>query len=223
MTIHRTLLLGLLCAGVAQPLLADDSAGTWLVKVGINRITPHVKSGDLSAPSYPGTQIDVGSSARPILTVGYNFTDNVTAEFFAGLPYKHDITGEGAIQGVGTIATVKQISPTLMGQYHFFDPGTLFRPYVGIGATYVRNYGEQGTNVLTALTNPGGSATTLHIDNGWGTSLQAGLAVKVHGNWFLDAGVIKTYFKTTAHLSTGQHIDADLDPIALNLSAGYHF
>ena len=219
----HTLSLCLLCASAAQPLFAADSAGPWQLKVGINRIDPKVNSGDLTAPSFPGTKIDVGAANAPIVTLGYAFTDNFTVEGFAGLPYKHDITGQGAIHGVGKIGSVKQISPTVIGQYHFFHPDTRFRPYLGIGATYTRAYGEEGTSVLTALTNPGGAPTRVTIDNGWGTSLQGGLAVRVYGNWYVDLSVIKTYISTTAHLSTGQSIHAKLDPIATNFSIGYHF
>ena len=47
-------------AGAAQAQVA----GTWSVRLGATHISPQVKSGDLSAPSFPGTKVDVGSASR---------------------------------------------------------------------------------------------------------------------------------------------------------------
>ena len=70
-----------------------QSAGTWMAKVGVNKITPHVDSGDVSAPALPGTKADVKSDTKPILTFAYMITDNISAEMILGVPYKHDLIG----------------------------------------------------------------------------------------------------------------------------------
>jgi len=200
-----------------------QSAGTWMVKGGINNIDPQVKSGDLSAPSVPGTKVDVKSATSAIFTATYMMTDNCSVEFYAGLPYKHDIVGDGAIKGVGKIGSVKQVSPTLFGQYRFMPASSAFRPYVGLGLTYAHFYGEEGSGTLTALTNPGGPPTKLSASSAFGISPQAGLSFKVSDRWFVDAAVIKTYIKNTTTLSTGQKIDTKLDPLSTNVSVGYRF
>jgi outer membrane protein len=41
--------------------------------------------------------------------------------------------------------------------------------------------------------------------------------------WFADLSVIKTFIKNTTHLSTGQSIDAKLDPLSVGLTVGYRF
>jgi outer membrane protein len=41
--------------------------------------------------------------------------------------------------------------------------------------------------------------------------------------WFVDASVVKTYLKTTSHLSTGQSIDHRLDPLSASVSLGYRY
>jgi outer membrane protein len=206
----------------AAPAMAQD-AGTMMVKLGYNQIVPQVSSGDLSAPSMPGTQIDVKEAGAPVLTLTYMYTKDVSFEFFAGLPYEHDIMGDGAIKGVGKIGIVKQVSPTLFAQYRFLEKESRFRPYVGLGLTYVYNYGEEGSSTLTALTNPGGDPTLLEIDDAWGISPQIGATFKIDRKWYVDFSVIKTFVKTTAHLSTGQSIEAKLDPMAYNLGVGYRF
>lgn len=209
--------------GLASAPVMAQEAGSMLVKFGYNQIVPQVSSGDLSAPSLPGTKIDVKEAGAPILTLTYMATPNWSFEFYAGLPYEHEIVGDGAIKGVGKIASVKQVSPTLFAQYRFLGQESTFRPYVGLGLTYGYFYGEEGSGTLTALTNPGGDATLLEIDDAWGFSPQLGASVKIDRNWFIDFAVIKTFIKTTSHLSTGQSIEAKLDPMSYNLSVGYRF
>ncbi|MEG2964015.1 MAG: OmpW family outer membrane protein, partial [Janthinobacterium sp.] len=67
-----------------------QSAGTWMVKAGVNKITPHVDSGDISAPALPGTKANVEADTKPILSFAYMLTDNISAEMILGVPYKHD-------------------------------------------------------------------------------------------------------------------------------------
>lgn len=217
----KTLALAALVIGSSTAFA--QSAGTWMVKLGANQIAPQVTSDDLSAPSLPNSKVDVKSNTTAILTAAYMLTDNVSIEFFAGLPYKHDVVGDGALSGVGKLGTIKQVSPTLFAQYRFLEATAPLRPYVGAGLTYAHFYGEEGSGTLTALTNPGGPPTTMSVDSAFGTSFQLGLTYQFNEHWFVDGSVIKTYLKTTTSLSTGQSIDTKLDPISTNLSVGYRF
>ena len=200
-----------------------QSAGTWFAKGGINNIAPHVKSGDLSAPSIPGTKIDVKSATAAIFTLGYMLSDEVSFEFYAGLPYKHEVVGDGSIKGVGKLGTIKQVSPTLFAQYRFLEADAAFRPYLGLGLTYGYFYGGEGSGTLTSLTNPGGSPTRLSASSAFGLSPQLGATLVLGERWFLDASVIKTFIKNKSTLSTGQTINIKLDPVSTNLSLGYRF
>lgn len=208
-----------LAAGGAQA----QSAGTWMVKAGVNNIAPQVKSGDLSAPSLPGTRIDVTEKTSVILTATYMLTDAWSVEAFAGLPYKHDIVGDGAIAGAGKIGSLKQVSPTVFVQYRFMAPTAQFRPYVGVGPTRGHFYGEEGTGVLTALTAPGGKPTRLDVKDAWGTSVQVGGSFALAGRWYADLMLVKTFIKTDATLSTGQTISTKLDPVSMGIAVGYRF
>jgi len=200
-----------------------QAAGQWLFKAGWNKITPQVDSGDLSAPSPPGSKVDVKSASALILTGTYMITDNFSAEFLAGLPYKHDIVGDGAISGVGKIGSVHQISPTLMAQWRFLEPEAMFRPYVGLGVTYAVFYDTEGSGTLTAITNPGGPPTTISGDHAFGGTGELGMTFKVNEQWFIDAAVMKTYITTNTSLSTGQTIEVKQNPVIFNISVGYRF
>jgi outer membrane protein len=200
-----------------------QSAGNWSISLGANNIAPKVKSGDLSAPSLPGTKIDVKDASAGFVTFTYMLTDQVALQTFLGGPYKHDIVGAGAIDGVGKIGEVRQVSPTVIAQYRFLEADAALRPYVGLGVTYAYFFKEKGSGTLTALTNPGGAPTRVDADNAWGVSPQLGVVYAFNQRWFADLSVIKTYIKNTTHLSTGQSIDAKLDPLSVGLTVGYRF
>jgi outer membrane protein len=200
-----------------------QSAGQWTAKVGINKITPKVESGDVSAPALPHSQADVESDTRPILTFGYGITDNISAELCLGVPYKHNIVGAGSIAGTGKLGSVEALPPTALVQYRFFEPSAMFRPYVGAGITYAYFQKATGSGQLTAVTNPGGPPTTFKIDNKVAGAVQLGVTVNVNEKWFVDAAFIKTFLKTRVNFSTGQTQDMTLDPQAVSIGIGYKF
>ena len=206
-------------AGAAQAQVA----GEILVKVGWNKIMPKVKSDDLTAPSLPGSKIDIKSASALFATVTYMITDDISVEALGGLPYKHDIVGAGAVAGVGKIGSIHQVSPTVLLQYRFLAADAPLRPYVGVGPTFAKFYGSKGSAALTAVTNPGGPPTTIGGDTEWGTTLEAGANYKIDKHWFIDATILKTFISTKATLSTGQSTSAKLNPIAINASVGYTF
>lgn len=91
------ILLSAAIALTASMAACAQSAGSWAVKAGINRITPKVDSGDMSAPALPGTKADVKSDTQAIIAASYMFTDNLSAEFHLGIPYTHVLDGDGSI------------------------------------------------------------------------------------------------------------------------------
>jgi outer membrane protein len=216
-------LLALAAAMTAASAASAQTAGTWLGTLGVNKITPKVDSGDISAPALPHTKADVESDTKPRFTIGYMYTDNISAELDLGVPYKHDLIGAGAIQGVGKVGTSEVLPPTAFIQYRFLQANSMFRPYVGLGLTYAKFQKEEGSGQLTALLNTGGPGATFKLDNKWAASYQLGGTVKINEKWFMDASVIKTKLKTKVYFSTGQTQDVRLDPLAVNVSVGYAF
>lgn len=206
-------------AGAAHAQVAGDL----MVQLGWDKIMPKVRSGDLSAPSLPGTKVDIKSASALFLTATYMITNDVSVEVLGGLPYKHDIVGAGAISGVGKIGSVHQLSPTVLLQYRFLAADAPLRPYVGAGPTFAKFYGAKGSATLTAATNPGGPPTGIRTESDWGGTLQAGANYKLDKRWYIDAAVLKTFISTKATLTTGQSATARLNPVAINASVGYVF
>ncbi|KQV90798.1 hypothetical protein ASD15_01625 [Massilia sp. Root351] len=216
-------MLALAAAMGAASGASAQAAGEWVVKAGINKITPKVKSGNVSAPALPESKADIGADTQPIFTIGRMLTDNISAELDLGLPYKHKIYGAGSLEGTGQLATSEVLPPTAFLQYRLFQPTATIRPYAGVGLTYAYFRKETGSGQLTALLNPGGPASTFTMKNKWAASVQLGATMAINAKWFADVNVVKTRLKTTASYSTGQTQEARLDPTAVAIMLGTHF
>jgi outer membrane protein len=201
-----------------------QSAGSIVVYGGAAQIKPEVQSGDLSAPSLVGTKIDVKKASQFVGGVTYYWTDSISIDVPIGPGFKHDVVGAGAIDGVGKIGDVHALPVTLLGQYRFGEAKSMVRPFVGAGLTYARFYKPKSTAVLSGIT--GGTPsnpTLLSMKSTAGPTLQLGVAVNLTPQISADLAFTKTFIKTTGHLSTGQSIDATLDPTAIRFGIGYAF
>lgn len=207
----------------AAPGALAQTAGQWIVKAGMGHIMPQVSSGDVSAPALPGTKADVSDDTKPVFAIGYSLTDHISVELDLGIPFKHELSGAGAIQGTGVLGTVRALPPTLFVQYRFLAPASTFRPYVGLGATYAYFARETGSGQLTAISDTGGPATTFNIKNKLAGTVQAGLSYNINARWFADICVTKSWLDTRVSFSSGQRQDMTLDPLAAFVTVGYRF
>ncbi|MBB3119703.1 OmpW/AlkL family protein [Pseudoduganella violacea] len=207
----------------AASTASAQSAGDWILKVGVNRITPKVESGNVSAPALPESKADVAADTKPIFNITRMLTDNISAELDLGVPYKHDLLAAGSIAGSGKLGTSEVLPPTALIQYRFFEPNARLRPYVGLGLTYAYFQKERGSAQLTALLNTGGPGTTFSLKSKFAASFQIGASLRIDDRWGADIGIIKTKLKTTASFSTGQTMEARLDPLAVSLGVTYKF
>ncbi len=213
-------LAGLFTAAAATA----QTAGTLLVRAGATQISPDVDSGELTAPALPGTRADIEPSARLSGGLTYMLTDHVSIDLPLGLPFKHRIVGDGTSAGVGKIGEVRALPMTVLGQYRFLGAKSAFRPYLGAGLSYARFYKARGTAALSAMS--GGTpanATTLSIGSKFAATVQIGASYAFDAHWFVDATVLRTFLKTRTTLSTGQTLDARIDPTTVALAVGYAF
>jgi outer membrane protein len=201
-----------------------QSAGSIVVYGGAAQISPQVESGDLTAPSLAGTKVDVKKASSFVGGITYYWTDNISIDLPIALPFKHDVIGAGAIDGVGKLGTVKSLPVTLLAQYRFGDASSTFRPFVGAGVTYGYFFKPKATAVLSGIT--GGTPTvptTLSMKSRLGTTLELGAAYNVTKDWSASLSFTKTFIKTTGSLSTGQTIETTLDPVSIKFGVGYRF
>ena len=212
--------IALACASLAHA----QTAGTWMVRAGATTIKPNVDSGDLSAPSLPGTKAGINSASQVSGGITYMYTDNLAVDLPLALPFKHDIVGAGAIEGAGKIADVKALPATVLAQWRFMSPKSAFRPFVGVGLTYAYFFGARGTPTLTALTggNPN-KPTTLSIGSKFAPTVQLGANLAIDRNWFVNGSYTYTPLTVTTTLSTGQTQESKINPGSISLSVGYQF
>ncbi|MDH0417912.1 OmpW/AlkL family protein [Delftia tsuruhatensis] len=201
-----------------------QSAGTWSVRLGATRIDPQTSSGWLSTPSFPDTRVDVKANSQLTGGVTYMVTNNWAIDVPMGLPFKHDFVGNGAISGTGKLGRTKVLPATVFAQYRFGEANSAFRPYLGLGVTYAKFFGERTTTSLNGLT--GGTLanpTTASVDSKWGLTPQIGFVYNFNERWFLDVAYYKSFLKTTAHLSSGQSVSLKLNPNVYAIGIGYRF
>jgi len=218
------LLLGALVALMSAGGAMAQSAGSIVVYGGGAQITPHVDSGDLTAPSLPGTKVDVKKASQVVGGVVYMWTDNIGIDLPIGPGYKHKVVGAGAIADVGKLGTVSALPVTLLAHYRFGEATSTVRPYLGAGVTYARFFKPISTASMSGIT--GGTPanpTLLTMKSTGGPTAIAGVVVNVTGNWSVDLAVTKTFLKTTGSLSTGQTIETTLDPTSVKFGIGYKF
>ena len=218
-----------LAAALGTGLLATtgasaQSAGSLMLRLGATQIKPNVTSGDLTAPSFAGTKVDIRSNTQLGGGLTYMLTDNFAIDVPLALPFKHDIVGAGAIAGVGKIGEVRAWPFTVLGQFRFFESTSPLRPYLGAGLTYAKFYKARSTAALSALT--GGTPanpTTLSVKSKLAATVQLGASFAFSERWFVDANVTRTFLKTRTTLSTGQTLDATLNPDSIGIAVGYLF
>ena len=85
-------------------LALAQKAGSFSASVGVTQISPSVNSGNLSAPSQPGSQIGITNNSQLTGAVNYMVTDNIAVQVPLSFGFKHDFTGAGTIAGVVKIA-----------------------------------------------------------------------------------------------------------------------
>ncbi len=208
---------------LATGCASAQKAGSMSLELGFTKLAPQVNSGDLSAPAFPSTKADVSSAAGLTGAANYMLSDNIALNVPLGLGFKHDISGASRAAGFGKIAEVHVLPITVLGQYRFGDASAKLRPYLGAGLTYARFYKEKGSAALTALTNPGGTPTTLSVGSKLAPSVQVGLVFDINDKWFVNAHYVKTFLKIHTTFSTGQTQDMKLNPNAFSAAVGYKF
>lgn len=210
----------LLCASAANA----QGAGTWMVRVGVTTITPHVVSGDLSEPIPPGAKTNILKRTELSGGIVRMMTDHLAIDIPLAMPFDHDVVGAGTIAGVGKIGMVRSLLATAFAKYRFLTPTSRLRPFLAAGPTVAALYNEKGSPTLTALT--GGTPenpTTFDVRSKLTATVAAGASWSLSTRMYAEAAFTRTWLKSRATLSTGPVVDARLNPTSLTFSAGYRF
>ncbi len=230
-TIKSALVAAALAIGLAAPAAAGDDNGNFMVRVlGAGIITQDELKSLRSVSGAPVTDLkaagfdaEVSDEVVPAATLTYFLSKNLSLELLCCFA-KHqvDLKAPPAFAGLsGAIADMWIFPPAVTLQYHFTGMGA-FKPYVGVGAQYIKFFNEKtASNTL--------QAQSVSFDDAFGLTIQAGIDVGLGNGWFLNADVKKTWLDTTVtwrnSAVTGGNIvaEVDVDPLIVSAGLGYRF
>jgi len=157
-----------------------------------------------------GLRAKASYDVMPTIGVSYFFTDNIAVEVIAGTT-NHTVRAKGP----STDIKVKEtwvLPPIVTLQYHF-APQARISPYVGAGVNYMLFYSGSDKNGFN-----------LHIDDGFGAALQAGVDIATHDRWTVNLDAKKVFFETDAvDRTSGIKSKVTLNPWVLSAGVGYRF
>ncbi len=206
----KSVLLSAMLLAVAGGVHAQK-AGDDIISAGIVNVNPNSSLGTLSTTGgFPGVAgafgVTTSAASASIasvntLTIGWlhMFTDNIAAELAIGVPPKLtvDVTTPkaAAIPHPGA-ATSTYMAPAVIAKYLFNKPGEQWRPYVGLGATYV-SFSNVTANLSDALVN-NLAGTSASLSSTWAPVYNAGVIYNINDRWSVNASVSYIPVSTTA-------------------------
>jgi len=202
----------LMALAIPQLALAHE-AGDFFMRAGSATVRPTEGSDNVLGMG----GFNVSNDTQLGLTFTYMATDNIGFELLAATPFRHKV-GLGA---TGNLATVRQLPPTLMAQYYFFDSNSKVRPYVGAGINYTTFYDAKFNQ-----TGKDAGLSDLSVKDSWGLAGQVGLDYQINRDWMLNASLwymdIDTEVKFKAN-GEQQNINTRIDPWVFFFGVGYRF
>lgn len=201
-TLAVSIALGLMSSSA----FAMHQAGDMFVRTGPIMVVPNTSTNNSALP------LEVNANTQLGLTGTYMITDNLGVELLAATPFTHKIKLKG-----DTIATTKQLPPTLYLQWYFLDKDSKARPYVGAGLNYTKFFGTK--EKIAPLTD-------LKLKQSWGPAVNAGVDIKLTDRVFFNTSMwyAKIKSKATFKLAgTYTEVDVKLDPMVFMMGVGYKF
>ena len=217
----KALLTIALLSALPTAVLANH-AGDILVRGGLTMAVPDSgKSDVLLGGEASGMTISVDDNTQIGLNLVYFFDTNWAIELLAATPFTHDVKLQDA-GGVETkLAEVSHLPPTLSALY-YFDTGTAFKPYVGVGLNYTIFFSEDFTPTYQEA-----KFSNLELDGSFGLSAQIGADYHINDKWHVNASVRYIDINSDASFDVdGASIGSasiDVDPMVYSIMLGYKF
>ena len=225
----------ILSALTLSPLALAYEEGDILVRGGLTNVNPDSgKSAILLGGSdATGSSISVDDNTQIGLNFVYFFDNNWAVEVLAATPFTHDVTlhdpsaALGGALGVPAglegvkLAEVTQLPPTVSALY-YFDAGSAFKPYVGVGLNYTIFFDESFEDAPKSL-----GLSNLELDGSFGLSVQVGADYELDENWSINASMRYIDIGSDASFDVGGssigEASVDVDPMVYSLMIGYKF
>lgn len=249
--------------GDPAPVASDDAEGRHMLSAGWLHIDTRPDSEPLHTTrlatgvttTEPGTSFDIDDGDTLGLTYTYAFSDHLSGQLVGGVPPVFHLSGRGSsalvgdLAGYGSLAKVRQWTPTALALYTFGEPRQAWRPYVGFGIAYTRFTDVQLDPALrqafvqAVQTRTAGAALDVGVkaeaDDAWDAVVTAGVEYRIRRHWYAIASVSYLPLSTKATVTTTVNRSAspalptgpftrseasmDIDPVVGFLGVGYRF
>lgn len=198
----------------AMPVIASaHQAGDFFVRAGSATVRPTEGSDNVLGMG----SFSVDNNTQLGLTFTWMATDNIGVELLAATPFRHRV----GLAATGNLAEVKQLPPTLMAQWYFFDSSSKARPYIGAGINYTTFYDADFNQ-----TGRDAGLSDLSVKNSWGLAGQVGLDYQIDPDWMLNMSLWYMDIDTEVKFKAGdeqQNIKTRIDPWVFFFGVGYRF
>jgi outer membrane protein len=181
-------------ATLTAPAFAQ-SKGDMTLGFGLGVVNPKSDNGTVA-----GGNVTVDTNTRPTITFEYFVHENIGIEVLAALPFKHDISINGA-----NIGSTKHLPPTVSLNYHIPTGGPL-TPFVGVGINYTKFFEER---------SPLGN---LKIEDSWGLAAHIGADYALSNKSALRMDLRYIDIKSDVYLNGAKVGRVEVDPLVVGIS-----
>jgi outer membrane protein len=185
------------------------------VKGGFIQYNTNSRTNGVTGIGIPaGADAKTGNAGTALLTIEAEVMPDVGVELVLGVPPKIKAYATGSVAFLGEVLSARNIAPTLLLNYHFFDKGDAFRPYIGLGVNYTK---------FVSVKTPYGWDVKLGDSTGWAAQIGADYALSKDWGLFASAGKAKVKSKLVASGATVLQSTIDFRPTTYAFGASYRF
>lgn len=187
-----------------------------MFKFGLTRYTTHTQTKGITGIGVPpGADAETNDATTVIAVYERMLTPNIGAELALGIPPRIEARATGSVAFLGEdVLSARNVSPTLLLNWHFGTPGDRWRPYAGAGINFTRF-----ADIQSRL------ADDVEMRDSLGWAVTGGIDYAIDARWGLFASVtaLRVRTKLVAAGSTVLQSEIDFRPVTYSFGASYRF
>jgi outer membrane protein len=195
---------------VSGATMAQD----WTVKAGAIRYDTHSKTTGIKGIGIPpGADAETGDSTTLLLALERKLTPNISLELVVGIPPTTKAKATGSVAFLGNdVLSAKNVAPTLVLNYNFFEESQALRPYLGIGVNYTTFRSIKST-----------LAPKVEMSDSTGLVVQAGVNYAINKQMGLFASIARVDVKSDLVATASTVLTTTIDFRPITYAAGVWF